>query len=676
MAAGATLLAWAAWHLGTFDSWERTFWDFMSRGHLPHEAISDSIRVVTIGADDVAAIDSGWPPRRDSYCDLLHFLKAADVKSVTFTVEFCDAACQGAAVDSSFAVALAAMPIAVLPAAPVWDPALASGSFADRGIPAVGAQVAALSAAAGFRAPIDELLQATTALGANQVSPDGDRLIRSFTPLVATGNVVVPSLGIAALCVASPAQLSANGRVLRIGQHDIPLDRDGQAILRSRTLPEDSSFRAIDLMAAGHDLIVGRPPRISTASFSGCHVFVGFSLEQGIATPSQAMMPAPAFWALAMDNVVTDALVREISLPAFLLGVAPLAFLAALAAQRGRNPWIDALAVALLGACPFGCGWIAYAKSMWIPVVAMSSSPLAGGIAAFVMRYAWEARRRAFVDGALSMYVPPAVVATMIDNPELLNLNGVDREITVLFADLVGFTAISERVSPAQVTTFLNKYLRDAGALILKRNGTIDKFIGDAVVAFWNAPLDTPNHADEATACAREICTLFKERASEYAESIGVVPRVRIGIATGHATVGNLGSADRLAYSAIGDAVNLASRLEGANKAFGSTILISERTWRQLRDEPPGQSLAIITVAGRDAPEPVYEIHDPTAHDQPDPGAFERARELARAGDFEGARDAFRRLSGPTAAKFCLRCDSLARRPGQAFEPWPISKGQ
>ena len=168
-------------------------------------------------------------------------------------------------------------------------------------------------------------------------------------------------------------------------------------------------------------------------------------------------------------------------------------------------------------------------------------------------------------------YVPPEVVDILVKNPERLKLGGEKRDMTMFFLDIAHFTTISEKMSPEALIQFLNHYLTALTDDIFHNNGVVDKYIGDCVMAFWNAPLDEPDHRRKACLAAVACVATIERLNREYVDpSMPETPKVRIGLNSGEVVVGNTGSARKLAYTVLGDEVNLASRLEGANKFFGS----------------------------------------------------------------------------------------------------------
>ncbi|MGC9070872.1 MAG: CHASE2 domain-containing protein [Elusimicrobiales bacterium] len=215
-----------------------------------------------------------------------------------------------------------------------------------------------------------------------------------------------------------------------------------------------------------------------------------------------------------------------------------------------------------------------------------------------------EDRQKRWIKNTFSQYLSPEVVDILVKDPSKLKLGGERREVTVLFMDIAGFTSMSEKMSPEEVTNILNFYLSSLSDIILEEKGVIDKYIGDCIMAFWNAPVDVERHRAKAIRsairCVKEIERL---NANSGMPSI----KLRFGINSGYAVVGNMGSSKRFSYTVLGDTVNLASRLEGANKFFGTSIIASIDTVSQCKDEIVFKYIGRILVVGKSAPVEVYE---------------------------------------------------------------------
>jgi adenylate cyclase len=233
---------------------------------------------------------------------------------------------------------------------------------------------------------------------------------------------------------------------------------------------------------------------------------------------------------------------------------------------------------------------------------------LAGYVSSTVYHFVAERKQRMLIKTMFSTYVNPSVVDELITNPDKLKLGGERRELSVLFSDIEGFTSISEQLESQELVSLLNEYLSAMTEIVLTNDGTLDKFEGDAVVAFWGAPIPQEDHAMRACRCALQMQDALIEIRRVWQADNKPCINVRIGINTGEMVVGNMGGARKFDYTVIGDSVNLASRLEGANKQYHTGILVSERTYEFVKDQILGRELDLIVVKGRSAPLRIFEL--------------------------------------------------------------------
>jgi adenylate cyclase len=279
-------------------------------------------------------------------------------------------------------------------------------------------------------------------------------------------------------------------------------------------------------------------------------------------------------------------------------------------------------------------------------------------------------RERQFVRGAFGRYLSPALVERLADHPEALKLGGESRDLTVMFTDIRGFTALSEHLAPDELTGLLNGFLTPMTDVLLRHEATIDKYMGDAIMAFWNAPLDLPDHRRRACLAALDMLAALAALNRRSARDL----RIGIGLNAGPALVGNLGSAQRFSYSAIGDSVNLASRVEGLTKSYGLAILVTDPV-RAGAPELAFIEVDRVRVLGRSEPVCVFALLGDAAHAQAPAFvalAAAHARLLAayRAADLaaaEAALAAVRVLAPPELAALCAlyaeRLDDMRRNP-------------
>lgn len=280
-----------------------------------------------------------------------------------------------------------------------------------------------------------------------------------------------------------------------------------------------------------------------------------------------------------------------------------------------------------------------------------------------VYRGALGAAERRFITGAFKHYLAPSVVDEILDDPSKLSLGGELREVTVLFTDLVGFTTISESLAPEMLTELLRSYFREMLAVLREHSATLDKFIGDAIMAFFGAPVATPEHADLAVSAARGM-QLAMEGVNSRNAARGLPELVtRIGIHTGLVVAGNMGTEEVFNYTVMGDNVNLASRLEGVNKEYGTRTIAAAATVDRLTERSGLRLLDSIRVKGKTEPVEIFEVvARPPASFETLRASYEEALVAYRAGDWPVAGERFRSIlevyeDGPSRAMLdrCLR---------------------
>lgn len=355
-----------------------------------------------------------------------------------------------------------------------------------------------------------------------------------------------------------------------------------------------------------------------------------------------------------LQNLLDGRYIRTFGAGARLLLLLLAAGLAVGAVFRFGTGWGAALAAGVALAVVLGGFWLWSGSAYLFPGRALFALgpgyvflPMVPGVLATILGYGGstayvavvEGREKRFIKGAFGKYLSPTLVERIARNPAALQLGGAKRTLTILFSDLSGFTTLSERKDAQALVTQLNEYLDEMTELVLQERGYLDKYIGDAVMAFWNAPVPLDDHADRALRCA----VLMQRRMADLnrrwqAEEEGMEPlAVRIGVNTGEAVVGNVGGKDRFDYSAIGDPVNLASRLEPANKSYGTFVMCARDT---LDAATPGlvrvRELDRIAVVGKSEPVTVYEVLELGDHRFPP----EREEALAR---YQEALEAYRR---------------------------------
>jgi adenylate cyclase len=254
--------------------------------------------------------------------------------------------------------------------------------------------------------------------------------------------------------------------------------------------------------------------------------------------------------------------------------------------------------------------YVLFTRGLWLNVTYPILTLIVMYTGLTIYRYMTEEREKRKIKSAFSSYVNASVVQEMLKNPDMLKLGGDKRMATVLFSDIRGFTTISERLDASALVHLLNHYFTAMTDIVFKYDGLLDKYIGDAIMAVWGAPLSQPDHAALACRTGLEMMDGLARVRREMAGTIAGVEDLDIGIGinTGTMVVGNMGSLSRMDYTAIGDSVNLGSRLEGANKQYGTNVIVGEMTWEQIKDRFCCRELDAVAVKGKKLPARIFEL--------------------------------------------------------------------
>ena len=483
--------------------------------------------------------------------------------------------------------------------------------------------------------PAGTLSSSAAALGHNFFSLDPDGPLRHLVPFVRTGDRAMPSLGLSAALRAAgirPSDVRINGSSLIAGDRLLPLETRevnieggrtemlwglihfrGPAFLpdmKRRPYPHYSFF---DLLYSEEQLNAGQKPDVDPAMFKDKIVFVGVTaagLFDVFETPfAGGLMPGIQIHASVADDFLSNRVMRPESRRVRFALIAVFALAAGLLAALLPAWWATAAfasiaaAFALVATRQFAAGnWI----NMTQPILA-SSLALFGGVG---YQYFSEGREKRKMKRLFGQYVSKDVYEQLVANPDLARLGGQRREMTVLFSDIRGFTTVSEKGQPEDIVAILNEYFTRMVEIVFEHKGTLDKFVGDMVMALFGAPLDDPNHAEHAVEAAlkmiRELNALNQKWAAEGRPPLDI----GIGISTGPMIAGNIGSEAIMSYTVIGDSVNLGARLESLNKEYGTRIIISEAT----RDALPGRyllrPLGDVVVKGKTRPVAIFEVKE------------------------------------------------------------------
>ena len=469
-------------------------------------------------------------------------------------------------------------------------------------------------------ANIQILEDAANGRGMFTVIPDPDGIIRRVPMVLVAKNTLIPSLSADLLRVAMDQKTyliksGPNGIAqIVIGRVPVETDRTGQAWVHFSPHHADRFVSADDVLAG----------KISMERLAGKLVLIGTSASGLLdlrATPIDPVMPGVEIHAQVLESILTRTLLKR---PGYAIGAEVMATLLVGIAIVILAPILGAATVFILGLLMatilVGGSWYFFStERLLLDVVYPLTSSFAVFVVMLSINYFREETERRKIRGAFGQYLSPTLVEQLADDPDKLSLGGDTREMTILFSDVRGFTTISEsyKDDPQGLTTLMNRFLTPLSNAVTEQDGTIDKYMGDAIMAFWNAPLEDKNHARKACTAALEMLERLEavnaEREKEAKEKGEEFARldVGVGVNTGECVVGNMGSDIRFDYTVLGDAVNLASRLEGQSRTYGMRTIIGETTANLVGDAFTTMELDSIRVKGKNEPEVIYTILGP-----------------------------------------------------------------
>lgn len=373
------------------------------------------------------------------------------------------------------------------------------------------------------------------------------------------------------------------------------------------------------------------PARMQTQGdvFKGKIVVIG-GLAAGTydlkSSPLSAVYPGVEVQATAIENLLAGQRVHPLS-AAQTAGVALLASLVAaigvLIPSRVGLKLVGAIATTIILVC-IAVALFHGETIRWVPLAVPMLAVLLATGGALAWSYVTEDRARRVVLKALSQYVSPTVAEQIAKDPSRLALGGERREMTVMFTDIQGFTNLTETMDVESLGNMLNFYLDEMSSVVLDNDGTLDKYIGDAIMSFWNAPVDQPDHAIRAARAALGMKRREETIRPQLAKLGATVMLTRLGLNTGTMAVGNMGSTRKFNYTVLGNSVNLASRLEGANKFYGTQILMAETVAALVRGQFAMRQIDVLRVKGKQQPMAVYELLSEGAPDETDAARIHR----------------------------------------------------
>jgi len=452
----------------------------------------------------------------------------------------------------------------------------------------------------GFISPLDGLIISGAKPGIINMHPDPDGVIRKVPLVLNYQGKLLPSFPLAVVSVISNGFILRNGYI-SIGGKNIRINSGGDVYVNYR-----GGFRTFEYVSFS-DVFSGRVPE---GFFTGKIVLMGTSVS-GLSdirpVPFFASLPGVEIHANTISNILRGDFVH-VAEPFlnYLVGFI-LIFLLVLISYRMPTGGSVALLLLMLAGYLLLSFFLFMGKLLMVEVF----RPVLGMILSFLIglrvRLSTIEFERRKLKETFSRYVPPEIVDKIIKSKDI-TIKGERREITVLFCDIRNYTGYVESSYPEEVVKELNEYFEEMSKIIFKHNGMIDKFMGDGIMAIFGAPIQYPGHADKAVAAAVEMVKKARDINREWMKEKGRTFEIGIGINTGIAIVGNVGSTLRMEYTAIGDTVNTAARLETLNKDYRTNILISEFTMKQLKEEYNFRNLGKVRLRGKTEEITIFEI--------------------------------------------------------------------
>ena len=457
--------------------------------------------------------------------------------------------------------------------------------------------------------PFPALAQASRGIGHTLLTLDSDGPVRRIAPIVQIGERTLPSFSMATVMATGEAP------VMRVepgpdGQCSALIPWRGPAY-NAAGLPTFTSYSFYDLFYSQQQLIEGQKPGVDPALFKDRIVVVGVSAEglhEVFTTPFPVgEINGPEVHANLIDAMLAD---RSIARAPAWVGIVLVAAGAAIVGAAGwfLNAWLTGAVALALAAGLFGIAFAVFARGVWIPI----TLPALAIVFAFVGDLAWkyfvEGRDKRLIKKMFSRYVSKDVFDQLVANPSLAALGGARRNMTVLFSDIRGFTTMSEKGTPEDVVAQLNELFTRMVAVVFDHRGTVDKFVGDMIMALYGAPLDDEDHADHAVQTALAMIRTLQEMNGQWQAQGKPTLDIGIGVNTGDMVAGNIGSDTIMSYTVIGDAVNLGARLESLNKEYATRIIISEFTRARLEGQYDIHPLGEVVVKGKTRPVAIFEV--------------------------------------------------------------------
>ncbi|MEK7727247.1 MAG: CHASE2 domain-containing protein [candidate division KSB1 bacterium] len=611
----AVVLALFISSLTAFENLELRSYDLRFSLRGPQALEDSSIVIVDIDDQTFDDLKQNWPFPRYYYAKLIANLSRAGARLILFDVVFTEPSQNDPAADRALAAAAAQ-----------------SGRVIFAGKLEV-TNTRGLSQGFSLAKPIPILLQSAKHWASISINEDPDGFVRSYPVLASKETETVWSLAVQAyLGLGNRADFNKGS--LLLNKEKVPVYRTNTFLINFRggakTFPtysfasvlDDREFRLPDAVL---DTDVFEEEYLPSGIFKNRIVFIGASAEElqdGKLTPffsqdsvrlssrgeDQRKMPGVEIHANALSTIMARDFIKPTALGVEWLLMLVGAFLTMLLVLR-----VNALLATVFTSLVIAL-WLALAQALfnlmqlWLPIIA----PVLGIVLSYFGNVSQtlmaERRERRRTRKVFEQYVSESIVKSILASGKEPKFGGEKLQLTVLFSDIRGFTTYCENRSPEMVVHRLNEYLTLMTEVIFKHEGTLDKFVGDEIMALFGAPVYFENHAEKACETACDMITNLRELQKRWSAQNEAYFQIGIGINTGTMIVGNLGAQQRFDYTVIGDEVNLGARLEGANKQYATAIIISESTYKQVRKRAQARELDLVRVKGKNKPVKIYEL--------------------------------------------------------------------
>jgi adenylate cyclase len=619
----------SCYSLGVFEKPEFLLYDAKAKLFRSDKMPPITIKTILVDEASLKALEDvagRWPWPRAIWADLLEFLSLGGAKAVLFDVLFTERYDEkndralAAATRTSRNVYHSMMITRAEP-----DPGKKGAVGFGKPLPPDFASRFAVKKLTGgaavkpgrenneYALPIGPLHTVSKGVAVVEFPPDSDGVLRRTKPLREYQGKYFPVLGLAPFIGDTSAVVLREGS-LSINDRTIPLDRDGNYFINMYDVKNVAPFSMSGIFASLQKIKQGEVEDlvVNPGEFKDAIVFVGSSAaatHDVKTTPLGQNVPGVIFHvALASNYLLNDFLTppdRRLTLFSALLG----AFLSSLVIFFSKRFFIRAAFPVLLLSVYAGLVLYAFTSNVLVEAVPFVFSTVSSSFLSFGYLTFTEGAEKRRVSHLFTQYVSKDVLNEVLHNYKeyVKSSAGQKVELTVLFSDIRSFTTMSETTPPEKIVEMLNVHFTAMADIILKHNGTIDKYIGDAIMAFWGAPVRTNNHAEQAVLAGIEMLEALKEVNKTLSER-GFLHEVKIGVGinTGVATIGNIGSELKKNYTVVGDTVNLASRLESITKEHKTPLIFSEYTYEKIKDKIDCTLIGNVKVKGREQAVSIY----------------------------------------------------------------------